>query len=171
MARQLADGDLVRGLLQLDDLLVVEARLFVDDEVGVERALFCGVAGGPEPATLPREGDAAEAAEDGDVLCVVAGAALDVDGGGLGRHDGGADDDAGHADQPRDGEGVEVADGHIFGSGVQEQLVFWEFDVGLVGVDDPVCAALQGGLELERGGGSVVIWERHGWCGSAVPAG
>jgi hypothetical protein len=32
---------------------------------------------------------------------------------------------------------------------VEEELVFGEFDVGLVGVNDPVRTPLQGGFELD----------------------
>jgi hypothetical protein len=149
VAGQLADWYLIGRLLKLDDLLVDELRLLVYDEIGVERTLFCGVTGRPGPAALPRECHTAESSEDMDILDVVAGSALDVECCGLGRHDGGADDNTRYPHQPRDGKGVQVADRDIFGVGVQQQLVLRQLDVGLVGINDSVCTPLQGSFELD----------------------
>ena len=54
MAREFADGDLVGGFLKFDDLLVNEVGFFMEDEVGVEGALFaCVLAGYPAATTSP----------------------------------------------------------------------------------------------------------------------
>ena len=87
MTRQLSYWHLIGRLLELDDLLVDKLRLLVHDEIGVKRALFRRITRGPVPSALPWEGHAAESSENSDVLCVVAGPALDMDFCRLGRHD------------------------------------------------------------------------------------
>ncbi len=84
------------------------------------------------------------------MLLVVAVAALHLKLCRLGRHHRSANDNTRDSDQPRDGEGVKVADRDIFGARVQEQLVFGKIDLCLVGEDDSVRALLQGGFELRE---------------------
>jgi len=88
MPRQLTHGHSVRGFLQLDDLLIDKGRLFVNDDVGVHRAvlLLSLVDGGIAP---PGQGEAREAGLDGEELRVPAGLAGDVEFRGTGGEDGG----------------------------------------------------------------------------------
>lgn len=81
---------------------------------------------------------------------MVAGAALNVELCCLRRHDRGTDDYSGYSNKPRDGERIQVADRHIFGARMQQELVIWKFDVGLVGMDNSVRTPLQGCFELDK---------------------
>jgi len=149
VSRQLANGYLIGGLLEFDDLLVDKLGLLMHDEIGVHRAFLCRVAWCSLPAAHSGEGDTTEATLDMNILNVSTIAALNMKLGGFGRHDGSTDDDTRHSDQPRDGKRVQVPNRDILGVGVQQQLVLGKVYFGLVREDDSVGASLEGLLELQ----------------------
>lgn len=76
---QFSDGYIVRGFLELEDLLVDELALFVDDKIGIERALGRVFArlGGASTGTGKR--DSCKATGDGNVLRMLTIPTLNVE--------------------------------------------------------------------------------------------
>lgn len=74
--------------------------------------------------------------------------ALDVELGSFGRHDGGANDNPGDTDEPRNRHGVEVSNGHLLGVGVKEKLMVGDLGLGVVREEDSVRAFLESRFKL-----------------------
>lgn len=140
MSGQFTNRNLIRGLLQLDDLLVDKCRLLMHNEVWVERTLGSRIVLNSLARALAREGYASEATEDRHRLLMLAVSALQMQFCRFGRHDRSADNDTGNSDQPGNGHGIKITNGDVLGVGVKQQLMFGQLYITVVREEDSVGA-------------------------------
>ena len=101
MARQLTNRDLVRCFLQLEHLLVDKLTALVHDVVGVKWALIPTLARTPLPSACSWKRDAGKPAGDRDYLLMLAIPTSYSESSRFGGESGGANDNAGNANELR----------------------------------------------------------------------
>jgi len=142
------DGDLVRGLLELDDLLILELGFFMDDEIGVHGALVAFVLTWDFLVTTDTwESDALKATFDAQLFGMLAIPALYRKDGGFGGEGGCANDYARDAHQSRYIVRRQITNGDVVDGGVEHKLVLWEVDIWLLRVDYALGALSQRSFE------------------------
>lgn len=122
MPGQLSDGDHVWRLLELDCLRVDKFTLVVQDDKGVGTALDLVVHRLVGRVAVPRQDKAAEAARDGENLCVLAVTAHDAQMGCARRQRRRANDNSGDPDELGNGVGVKVAHTQQVGGQLERDL-------------------------------------------------
>lgn len=100
MTRQFTHRHLVRGFLQLQDLLIYKLTLLVVDHIRVKRALIAGlIAWLLVTAAASWQGQSREATFNLDILAVIAVLAANVDDSRLGRDSRSPDHNSRDSDQ------------------------------------------------------------------------